>query len=276
MASLMKTSPSPYRVQVLDRTCDILECIAANGPELGVSEITVDLGLSKSTVHRLLSALEHREYVRRVPVTGRYRLGVKLLELGQKARDADGLVANAGAYLTRLVAETGETAHLGVLRDGEVVSLCAVESPKTLRTPATVGRRTPAHSSSLGKCMLADLNLSELSAMLGPLKLKRFTPRTIVTQQALVKELEKVRQQGYAVDDEEFELGLKCVGAPVRDRSGRVRAALSIAGPANRLGLDAMSSRAATVVRIAAELSADLGYRLKEQKTQPTRGLAGQ
>lgn len=116
-----------------------------NGPELGVSEITVDLGLSKSTVHRLLSALEHREYVRRVPVTRRYRLDIKLLELRQKVGDADGLVTHAGSYLTQLVAETGETAHLGVLRNGEVVSLCAVESPKTLRTPATVGRRTLAH-----------------------------------------------------------------------------------------------------------------------------------
>jgi DNA-binding IclR family transcriptional regulator len=227
-------------------------------------------------VHRLLSALEHREYVRRAPNTGRYRLGIKLLELGQKAGDADGLVTNAGAYLTRLVAETGETAHLGVLRDGEVVSLCAVESPKTLRTPATVGRRTPAHSSSLGKCMLAGLSLNELTLALGPLELKRFTPRTIVTEQALVEELKTVRQQGYAVDNEEFEPGLKCVGAPVRDRSGNVRAALSIAGPANRLGFDVMGSRAATVMRIAAELSADLGYRLKENEAQPARGSAGQ
>lgn len=261
MISAKKTSAAPYRVQVLDRACDILECIAANGPESGVSEITLNLGLSKSTVHRLLSALEHREYVRRAPRTGRYRLGIKLLELGQKAGNADGLVTNAGAYLTRLVEETGETAHLGVLREGEVVSLCAVESPKTLRTPATVGRRTPAHSSSLGKCLLADLNLGELKLALAHLKLTRFTPSTIVTEQALAKELERVRRLGFAVDDEEFEQGLKCVGAPVRDESGRVKAALSIAGPAARLGPDAMKDRASAVMRVAGELSAVLGYR---------------
>lgn len=261
MISLAKTSASPYRVQVLDRACDILDCIAAKGPELGVSEITFFLGLSKSTVHRLLSALEHREYVRRVPPSGRYRLGIKLLELGQKAGSADGLVANAGAYLTRLVAETGETAHLGVLRDGDVVSLCAVESPKTLRTPATVGRRTPAHSSSLGKCMLADLSVSELKLTLARMSFTRFTPSTIVTAQALVQELERVRGLGFAVDDEEFEQGLKCVGAPVRDESGRVKAALSIAGPAARLGQDAMRDRASAVMRVASELSAALGHR---------------
>lgn len=257
----MKANPTLYRVQVLDRACDILECIAANGPELGVSEITLDLGLSKSTVHRLLSALEHREYVRRVPATSRYRLGLKLLELGKKVGEADGLVANAGAYLAQLVEETGETAHLGVLRGGEVVSLCAVESPQNLRTPATVGRRTAAHSSSLGKCMLADLNADELQLALGHLDMKPFTSSTIVTEQGLIKELEKVRRLGFAVDDEEFERGLKCVGAPVRDESGRVKAALSIAGPASRLGRDVMKDRASAVMRIAGELSAVLGYR---------------
>jgi len=261
MATPMSANPLLYRVQVLDRACDILECIAENGPELGVSEITVYLGLSKSTVHRLLSALEHREYVRRAPTTGRYRLGIKLLELGKKVGEADGLAANAGVYLTRLVEETGETAHLGVLRGGEVVSLCAVESPKNLRTPATVGRRTAAHSSSLGKCMLADLDFDELQTALGLLNMTRFTSSTIVTEQALVKELEKVRRVGFAVDDEEFEQGLKCVGAPVRDESGRVKAALSVAGPAARLGRDVMKDRAAAVMRVAGELSVVLGYR---------------
>lgn len=255
-----------YKVQVLDRTCDILDCLANHGPELGVSEITVDLGLSKSTVHRLLSALMRRDYVRRIPSNGKYRLGIKLVELGQKAGDDDGLVATAEPYLKRLVAETGETAHLGVLRNDEVVSICAVESPKTLRTPATVGRRTLAHSSSLGKCILADLDHSELALAMTSLSLTRYTRHTIVTEQLLLSELAKVRRQGYAVDQEEFEYGLKCVGAPIRDRSGRVQAALSIAGPASRLGSDVMKLRAATVMEVAAQLSADLGYGSKKDK----------
>ena len=259
-------NPHSYRVQVLDRSCDILECLANNGPELGVSEITMDLGLSKTTVHRLLSALADREFVRRVPVSGKYRLGIKLVELGYKAGSADGLVANAALYLTRLVSETGETAHLGVLREGQVVSVCAVESPKTLRPPATVGRRTPAHSSSLGKCMLADLSSNEMTALLAQMGLERFTPRTIVSEEALVRELKKVHEQGFAVDDEEFEQGLKCIGAPVRDQSGRVIAAVSIAGPKSRLGPHVMEARAAAVMSVAQELSADLGYKSLEEK----------
>ncbi|MDA0204682.1 MAG: IclR family transcriptional regulator [Acidobacteria bacterium] len=246
-------NPLLYRVQVLDRTCDILECLANNGPELGVSEITSDLGLSKTTVHRLLSALTQREFVQRVPASGKYRLGMKLFELGQKAGNADGLVASAGSYLTRLVSETGETAHLGVLREGQVVCLCAVESPKTSRSPAAIGERTPAHASSLGKCMLAGLSSGELTVALAQLSWERFTPRTMVSEEVLIKELQKVRQQGFAVDDEEFEQGIKCVAAPVRDRSGRVRAALGIAGPRSRLGPQVMQHHAATVVGLSTQ-----------------------
>ena len=154
-----------YKVQVLDRTCDILDCLANRGPELGVSEITVDLGLSKSTVHRLLSALAHRDYVRRIPDTGKYRLSTKLVELGERARASDGLATTTKPYLSRLVAETGETAHLGVLRDGEVVSLCAVESSHTLRTPATVGRHAAAHASSATSlCQMVSLSKATLAA----------------------------------------------------------------------------------------------------------------
>lgn len=245
----------------MDRSCAILDCLAKHGPELGASEISVDLGLSKTTVHRLLSALAHQDLVRRVLGTGKYRLGAKLVELGRKAGDSDGPVTIAAPYLRRLVTETGETAHLGVLSGGEVISLCAVESPKTLRTPATVGGRTPAHTSSQGKCLLADLDKNELATALALLSFARFTPHSIVTQHIFVSELAKVRRQGYAIDAEELEHGLKCVGAPVRDRSARVTFALSIAGPVGRLGPDVINQRIASVVRVAAELSEALGYK---------------
>jgi DNA-binding IclR family transcriptional regulator len=126
----VKETVSKSGVQVLDRTCDILEYLANHGPELGLSEITDDLGLSKSTVHRLLSALERRAYVRRFPLTSKYGLGTKLVELGFKASNGDGLVTQAGRYLTRLVAETGETVHLGVLRGGVVVTLSQSRVPR--------------------------------------------------------------------------------------------------------------------------------------------------
>ena len=260
-------------VQVLDRTCDILECLANHGPELGLSEITDDLGLSKSTVHRLLRALELRAYVRRIPVTSKYGLGTKLVELGFKASNTDGLVTHAGRYLTRLVAETGETVHLGVLRDGVVVSLSAVESPKTLRTPSNVGEWTGAHSSSIGKCLLADLDSDELALFLSSRELTSFTTNTISTEKELARELAKVRRQGFAVDDEEHEYGLLCIGAPIFDQTGRVKAALSIAGPANRLGPRVMTERLGAVKRAATELSVELGYSPEETRAKGVEGM---
>lgn len=261
VSQLKAVETAQYKVQVLDRTCDILDCLAARGPELGVAEITANLGLSKSTVQRLLTALAQHDYVRRAPDTGKYRLSAKLVELGQIAGAPDSLATAGPSYLNQLVAETGETARLGVLRQGQVTWLCAAESFQTLRTPATVGRRTPAHSSSLGKCLLADLDPDELAIALGRHRLVRFTPRTIVTQQILVSELAKVRRQGYALDAEESEHGLKCVGAPVYDQSGRARAALSIAAPAGRMGCDVVNLRIAAVTRVAAAMSEVLGYR---------------
>ncbi len=260
-------------VQVLDRTWDILECLADRGPELGLTEITDDLGLSKSTVHRLLSALERRAYVRRFPLTSKYGLGTKLVELGFKASDGDGLVTQAGRYLTLLVAETGETAHLGVLRDGLVVTLSAVESSKTLRTPSNVGEWNGAHSSSIGKCLLADLDSDELALFLSSRELTSSTTNTISTEKELARELAKVRRQGFAVDDEEHEYGLKCIGAPIFDQTGRVRAAVSIAGPANRLGPSIMKVRLGAVKRAAAELSAELGYSPEETRAKGVEGM---
>ena len=205
--------------------------------------------------------LAQRDYVWRIPRSGKYRLGAKLVELGEKATGFDRLAAIAAPCLRRLAAETGETARLGVLRDGELVLLCAAEGLHTLRMPATVGHRIPVHTSALGKCLLADLDAEELAVVLDTFSLERFTPHTIVTQQMFVNELAKVRRLGFAIDDEEHEQGLKCVGAPVRDNSERVAAALSIAGPRSRLGPQMLEGRTATVMSVARELSAELGYR---------------
>ena len=247
-----------YRVQSLDRACDILECLADYGPDMALSQITSAVGLSKTTVHRLLSALEGRNYVYHQRSAGKYSLGNKLFELGLKAMDEDRIAALARPRLAQLAEATGETAHLGVLRAGEVVSICAVEGPRTLTTPSTVGRRAPAHSSSQGKCMLALAPREQIDSMLAA-PLPRFTRNTITTASRMRRELALVRRQGYAVDSEEFERGLKCIGAPVIDGVGTVRGSVSIAGPAGRMGPEEMPYLIQAVKDAASGLSADLG-----------------
>lgn len=248
-----------YKVQVLDRTFGIFDVLAANGPELTLADIALRLNLHKSTTHRLLAVLEDHRYVERTS-SGRYRLGSKLLELGARAASGLELAKCARPFLEELVAETGETAHVGILREGEVLSIANVESPRTLRTPSTVGRRTPAHCTSLGKAILAFAEEDEVAKVIRTRGLTTYTPKTLSRVAAFYRELAKVRERGYAVDDEEFEEGLRCIGAPVRDHSGRVVAAISISGPAFRLMPERWPALANAVIHAAEKLSAVLGY----------------
>jgi len=256
---LLENSSPLYRVQVLERALGILDELALQD-QLAPGEIASRLSLHKSTTHRLLAVLEESGYVERSAANGKYSLGMKLIELGTRASSRLDLCELAGPVLDRLMERTGETAHIGILSQGAVISIADSESYKTLRTPSTVGRRNPAHCSSQGKVLMAGLSPAELRAFIGANPLKKFTRRTISTLTALQREVAQVRQQGYAIDDQEFEEGLKCVGAPIRDRFGNVVAAISVAGPAMRLSEARMPDFIGVVVDAAAGLSRALGY----------------
>jgi Transcriptional regulator len=173
----------------------------------------------------------------------------------------------AGPHLRTLVSETGETAHLAVLRDGEVVSLVSAESTQTLRTPVTVGSRTPAHCTSLGKAMLAFAPDEQVNEFLRGRTLKSYTRKTITSASRFKTELRTIRKVGYAVDNEEREVGLRCIGAPVCNSTGDVIAAVSIAGPAFRLTEDRIPLLSSAVIRTGARISASLGYRETKGKS---------
>lgn len=252
---------SPYQVQVLDRVLAILDALAAREGEMSLFELAERLDLHKSTIHRLLMVLARHRLVERRPQNGKYGLGLKLFELGSKASNRLGLGERARPHLERLAAAAGETAHLCMLDGGEVVYLAKVEPTRTIRVPSSVGQRNPAHCTAVGKALLAHLPESELDALIRSRGLKAYTRNTITTAALLKRELRVIRERGYAVDDEEIEEGLRCVGAPVRDHSGRVVASLSVAGPAFRLTRAKIPAVARLVTRIGAAMSAELGHR---------------
>jgi DNA-binding IclR family transcriptional regulator len=239
----------------------VLDILADEPGPWGVAELTRRLALHKSTVHRLLMVLARHDFVRREPGHGKYRLGMRLFELGSRAVAEMDLRRRAEPFLRRLVDETGETAHVAILRGAEMVSIANVESPLMVRTPTTVGRRTPLHCTSVGKSVLAFLFEREREALLTNLPLERFTPKTLVTRAALNAELIRVRQRGYATDDEEIETGMRCVGAPVHDGTGGVVGAISIAGPVFRVTKDRVPVFGAAVLEASRRLSVELGYR---------------
>ena len=217
------------------------------------------LDLNKSTIHRLLAVLEHHRYVERDLLSGKYRLGLKLAELGNIALSRFDLQATARRFVERLVQETGETAHLGILQQNEVVSLVNVETQRSVRTPSTVGRRSPIHCTSQGKLLIAFRPKMEIDQILRAYRFVPYTKRTIRQSSGYRAELLKVRNLGFAVDDEEFEEGLRCIGAPVRDHSGKVIAAVSIAGPTFRITAERTPELIQKVVTVAHDLSEALG-----------------
>jgi DNA-binding IclR family transcriptional regulator len=255
-----KARARSYRVQVLDRAVQLLDVLAESDREMGPAELTGRLSLHKSTIHRLLIVLERHRLIRRNPAHGKYGLGMKLFELGNRAVARLDLRDRAEPILQRLVDETHETAHISILDGIEMLSVANIEGPWTLRTPSTVGRRAPLHCTSVGKVVLAYLPESALGDLLNELRLTQYTRHTLVSRTALTRDLARVRELGYAVDNEEAEVGLRCVGAPIRNHRGRVSAAISIAGPAFRLTDDRLPMLAARVVAAARDLSRELGH----------------
>lgn len=249
-----------YRIQVLDRAVGVLNAVAGEGPELGVAELAAQLRLRRSTAHRLVMVLECNNFLQRDAVTGKCRLGSRLMQLGLVALSRLDLAHLSRPHLKRLVDEVEETAHLGLLMDSEVISIVNVQCRHPLRFPSTVGTRSPIHCTSQGKAVLAFSPPEVVKGLLEHGRLKSHTKKTITSKAQFLKELSRIRELGYAIDDEEYEVGLRCIAAPVRDISGDVIAALSIAGPAFRMADDRIGALSTAVMQAAARLSSCIGF----------------
>lgn len=249
-----------YRIQVLDRAVHILSCFGFERNELSVSEITARTKLHKATVHRILAALQHNKLAHQNPKTGRYSLGIKLFELGQQAVARLDLREIARPHIEALSRETSETVHLAILDENKVLYLEKVEGPHALRMPSRVGHHIPTYCTSLGKAMLACLDDGEIKRMFQGEAFERFTPATVKSVAELLRDLEAVRKRGYAIDDEEIERGLRCVAAPVRDYTGEMAGAISIAAPSVRLTDKTLASVGRRVQKTAKEISSELGF----------------
>ena len=249
------------RVQSLDRALDLLEALAS-ADELGVSEIASRTGLVPSTAHRLLGTLVARGYAAQSPVSGRYLLGYKLLELTSGLQDRLGRLKTAARpHLEAIQAETGETTNLVVLEGRDVVYVDSVSGTRSVRLFTEIGRAIPAHTSGAGKALLAWRDPAELEALLGAGPFAASTPRTLTTLDALQEDFMRIRRRGYSTDNEEHELGVACVATPIFDHAGAPLAAISISGPTPRI-LHADTADIAGVLREHAEaVSAGLGMR---------------
>jgi DNA-binding IclR family transcriptional regulator len=256
---------NPANVQVIERGCRILNHLAKGRLTHSIHDLSQELSLPKPTVHRILSTLRNFGFVTQDEMSKEYRLGFRLVELGQIVLDQIDLRKVAKPFLTELANQVEEVVHLVILEQGKIVYLDKVEKVnelKSLRMVSRIGMRSYAHSCAVGKVLLSFLPENERAAILRQRGLPRQTKNTIVDPVQLNEHLVKVMVQGYAVDDAENEEGVRCVAAPIRDDQGRVIAAISISGPSVRMTKERIHGELKTqVIKTALEISQTLGYR---------------
>lgn len=251
---------SDKRIQSVDRALDILELYLASPEELSVKEISEAMGLSKSTAHGLIKTLEQRGYLKQNPGNMKYRLGLKLFSLGNVVAGQLDIRKIARPVIQRLVDNIRETVHLAVLSGDEVVYTEKVEGPGALRMYSQVGKRVLVHCTGVGKVILAYQDEETVERLLSRESLQALTPHTITDKAKLKAHLRKIRDQGYAIDNEEIELGLRCVAAPIHDHQGRVIASISCSGPTIRMSGEQLESKIQAMKEAAFEISRLLGY----------------
>jgi DNA-binding IclR family transcriptional regulator len=258
---MARKEKSEYIIQAVSHALDLLEQFHGEDDELGVTELSKRLKLHKNNVFRLLATLESRGYVEQNKATENYRLGLKSLELGQTFIKQMGLLRQAQPVLEKMVEECNETSYISIFKEGFIVYLEIEETTMTVRVVPRIGIRLPAYCTAAGKVHLAFLREEELDKLYGKSKLLSFTPHTISTLNDLKKELEKIRECGYAIDNEEYDIGVRCVAAPIRDYTRRVVGAVSLSGPSMRFTDERIAKELVPIVlREGEDLSTRLGY----------------
>ena len=247
-------------IHSIGRALDILEVLAAHKDGLGITAIAKMTELSKSTAHRIAATLAERGYVEHDAVSGSYRLGLKYIEIASFYINSLELQTEARPFLYELTSQLGLTAHLGILDAHEVVYVEKLDVFPGIRLYSQIGLRVPAYCSSLGKCLLSGLSSDGLETVMANCTYEQFTERTITDLQDLKTHLRQVRAQGWAMDDEEHDIGHRCVGAPIFDYRGDVIAAVSASGPKATLTDERLPVVVETVRSSALRISQRLGY----------------
>ena len=258
---MVKKDKSEYIIQAVSHALDLLEQFHGDIDELGVTELSKRLKLHKNNVFRLLATLESRGYIEQNRATENYRLGLKALELGQTFIKQMGLLRQARPILDRIVEECNETAYVAIFKENHIIYLDVVETSLTVRVVSRVGSRLPAYCTAAGKVHLAFMSDEEFDATIAEQKLVQHTPATLADVSKLKAELEQVRQNGYAVDNEELDAGVRCVAAPIRDYTRRIVGAVSISGPNMRLEDKRLNDELIPMIlRAGEDLSTRLGF----------------
>ena len=248
-------------VQSVDRTLTILEVLSDYNEGLGITEISKLIDLHKSTVYRLLGTLIYKGYVIQDMFSNKYKLSLKLYELGSKRVSSMDILKSSKSYTEKLMKRVNEVVHLVIRDENDIVYIDKVEADNTIRMASTIGRRSPLYCTSVGKAILAYLPEEEVKQIWENSKIEKLTEYTITDFNVFQKELGEIKEKGYAIDNEENEMGVRCIGAPVFNHNGSIEGAISISGPAIRVTKEKIEEFANEVKKYASLISKELGYR---------------
>ena len=254
-----KNRANEGRNQSLKRALTLLERLAEAPQGMQLTELSYQLGMPVATVHRLLATFEELDFVEQDDDQGLWYVGLNAFTVGNAFLKRRDFVSTARPYMHALVEQCGETVNLGVVDDGEVVFISQVETLEVMRMIARLGSRSPIHASGVGKALLAGMTERRVEQILERRGLPRFTERTIDNPTALREELEITRRRGYALDDEEHAVGLRCVAAAIFDENAQALAAISLSGPKARMVDERLGELGEAVRRTAEEITAALG-----------------
>lgn len=245
----------------VERALTMLETVALEPEGLSNAEISRKLQIPKSSASYILRTLEKQGYLSRKPETGKYQIGLKILSLGRGALTGLDVREIALPIMRRLMHKTEIACHLAILDGPVAVYIEKVEPEGFIKMDTWVGRRMPVHATSVGKALIAHIPEERLQRMIKERGMEKRTPKTITTLPRLLKELEKVRAQGFAVDDEENNLGARCLGAPIFNQEGRVEASFGLSGTINQVNAETIPRIVEALKEAARQASMQLGYR---------------
>ncbi len=250
----------------VERALAMLEAVSEEPEGLSNAEISRKLAIPKSSASYILRTLEKQGYLHRDAQSGRYRVGLKILSLSRGALSGIDVREVALPIMRRLMEKTNLTCHLAILDGPEAVYIEKVEPQGFIRMDTWVGRRMRVHATSVGKSLVAHIQLEQLEKIIAERPMEKRTPKTITSMPRLLKDLERVRSLGYSVDDEENNLGARCLGAPVFNQQGTIEAALGLSGPISQVNPETMPRIVEALKDAARHLSMQLGYRVPARR----------
>lgn len=249
-------------IKSIVKVSKIIDAIAFANSPLSLSELSKRLGIAKSTLHGLLSTLVNIRYLEQDQDTGRYKLGVQLFELGSQITNTWSEKAIAKSYMEKLASDTGETVHLAMLSNGEVLYVDKEEAYSSIRIATAPGAKLPIHCTGVGKVLLAFSSDEEVAKILNDdYEFEQYAEHTITNLKDLKRELVKIRTLGYTYDNQEYVDGLRCVATPIFDHNHKIIFALSVSGPIRRMQDETIAKYRDLLLMVGSEISQKLGYR---------------